>query len=67
MSEYTELGHPYVQTYSLNPTTTWVLNMSPFMSTLLSKAEVDATFRASVELSYLLNAVCFDYSSMMCK
>ena len=70
MSEYTELGHPYIQNYSLNPTSTWVLTMSPFMCTILSKAdfiEVDATFRASVELTYLLNVVCFDYSSMLCE
>ena len=55
---------------SLNPTSTWVLTMSPFMCTILSKAdfiEVDATFRASVELTYLLNVVCFDYSSILCE
>ena len=70
MSEYTELGHPYIQDYSLNPTSTWVLAMSPFMCTALSKAdfiEVDATFKASLELNYLLNVVCFDYTSMLCK
>ena len=30
-------------------------------------AEVDATFKGSIELEYLLNMVCFDYSSLQCK
>ncbi len=70
MEEYANLGHPYIQSYSLSPTFTWVLAMSPMMSNVLSKAdfaEVDATFKASVELTYLLNVVCFDYDSLQCK
>ena len=37
------------------------------MATILSRAdfaEVDATFRASIELEYLLNVICFDYDSL---
>ena len=30
-------------------------------------AEVDATFKASIELEYLFNVVCFDYRSLKCK
>ena len=30
-------------------------------------AEVDTTFRFSIELEYLLNVVCFDYNSLQCK
>ena len=32
MEEYAELGHPYVSNYSLMPTFTWVLTMSPIMA-----------------------------------
>ena len=70
MEEYAKLGHPYICNYSLNPTSTWVVSMSPMMANILSKAdfaEVDATFKASIELEYLLNIVCFDYSSLQCK
>ena len=52
------------------PTFTWVLTISPIMTRILSKTEfveVDATFAASIELEYLLNAVCFDYDSLQCK
>lgn len=67
MKEYAEIGHQYVCDYSLNP---WVLTMSPIMTEVLGGAEfaeVDATFRSSIELEYLLNVVCFDYSSLQCK
>ena len=70
MEEYADLGHDYICDYSLNPSYTWVLAMSPMMSGILSKAEfaeVDATFRASIELEYLFNVVCFDYDSLLCK
>ena len=70
MEEYAELGHKYVCDYSLNPSLTWVLSMSPVMKKLLSEAEfieIDATFRASIELEYLFNVVCFDYNSLQCK
>lgn len=70
MDEYAEIGHDYIADYSLNPSYTWVLAMSPMMASVLSKAqfvEVDATFRASLELEYLLNVVCFDYDSLLCK
>lgn len=69
MDEYSEMGHSYVQDYSLNPTFTWVLAMSPIMSMILSNAEfaeVDATFKASAELEYLFNMVCFDYDTLQC-
>ncbi len=65
-----ELGHPYVRSYSLTPEFTWVFSMSPFMSSIFSKAEyieADVTFRASVELDYLLNIVTFDYEHLKCK
>lgn len=29
--------------------------------------EIDATFKSSIELEYLLNVVCFDYNSLLCK
>ena len=70
MSEYSELGHDYICDYSLNPSLTWVLAMSPLMTEILSRAEfaeVDATFRASIELEYMLNFVCFDYDTLQCK
>lgn len=70
MEEYSELGHSYIRDYSLNPSFTWVLSMSPVMAGILSKAEfaeVDATFKASIELEYLFNVVCFDYDSLQCK
>ena len=70
MDEYATLGHQYACDYSLKPSFTWVLTMSPIMATLFSKAEfieVDATFAASIELEYLLNVVCFDYETLQCK
>ena len=39
------------------------------MSNIFSKAEYiedDVTFRASVELEYLLNIITFDYESFKC-
>lgn len=70
MEEYAKLGHDYICDYSLNPSFTWVLAMSPMMRQVLSKAEfaeVDATYRASIELEYMLNVVCFEYDSLQCK
>ena len=70
MEEYGQCGHKYVRDYSLNPNFTWVLSMSPVMASILSKFEfvqVDATFKASIELEYLFNAVCFDYDLLQCK
>lgn len=72
MEDYMELGHPYIRSYSLSPTCTfmWVLSMSPFMSNIFNKAEyieVDVTFWVSVELDYLLNIITFDYESLKCK
>lgn len=70
MNEYAKLGHSYVCDYSLMPSFTWVLTMSPVMANIFSKAEfaeVDATFAASIELEYLLNVVYFDYDSLQCK
>jgi len=70
MNEYATLGHKYVCDYSLKPSFTWVLTMSPIMAKLISKAEfieVDATFAASIELEYLLSVVCFDYETLQCK
>ena len=70
MEEYKECGHSYIRNYSLNPSFTWVFCMSPIMANILGKAEfveVDATFKASIELEYLVNAMCFDYDSLQCK
>lgn len=70
MKEYARCGHVYIPDYSLNPSLTWVLAMSPLMTDILGQAEfaeVDATFRSSIELEYLLNMVCFDYDSLQCK
>ena len=39
MDEYAELGHSYSSNYSLNPSFTWVLSMSPMMAQILSKAD----------------------------
>ena len=35
MIKYAEIGHQYVCDYSLNPTLTWVLTMSPLMTEIL--------------------------------
>jgi hypothetical protein len=70
MKEYLESGHPYISDYSLNPALTWVLTTSPMMTEVLGHAEfveIDATFKSSIELEYLLNVVCFDYNSLLCK
>ena len=70
MQRYAEIGHHYISDYSLNPSLTWVLTMSPIMTEILGDAEfaeVDATFKFSTELEYLLNVVCFDYKSLLCK
>ena len=68
---YQDLGHPYVQDYSVGNEFTWVLCMSPLMAEVLAKAdfvETDATFKASVELEYLINViVTFDYHTMQCE
>lgn len=67
---YQDLGHPYVQDYSVGKEFTWVLCMSPLMAQVLAKAdfvEIDATFKASVELEYLINIVTFDYHTMQCE
>ena len=68
--EYASLGHPYIRDYSLTATLNWVLLMNPLMIDMLSQTdfiEVDVTYRASVELEYLLNAVTFNYNTMRCK
>lgn len=70
MKEYAEHGHKYICDYSLNPALLWVLAMSPIMTDVIATAEfaeVDATFRASLELEYLLNVVCFDHDTLQCK
>jgi hypothetical protein len=70
MEEYRKLGHPYICNYSLNPSLTWVLAMSPQMANIFSNAEyieVDATFKGSIELEYLFNFVTFDYDSLHSK
>ena len=67
MEEYKNLGHPYICDYSLNPSLTWVLAMSPQMANILNNSEyieVDATFKGSIELEYLFNV---DYNSLHCK
>ena len=68
---YQELGHPYkVQDYSLGKDLTWVLCMSPLMAQIMANSdfiEVGATFKASVELEYLINVITFDHHTMQCK
>ena len=64
------MGHPYVRDYMLKSDQTWVLCMSPLMAKLLSESEfieVDVTYRASVELEYLLNVVTFNYTTLKCE
>ena len=39
MEEYKNLGHPYICDYSLNPSLTWVLAMSPQMANILNNSE----------------------------
>ena len=66
---YHKLGHPYVRSYGIGVTFTWVLCMNPLMSELLSTAdciEVDITYRTSVELQYLFHVVAFNYIVMRC-
>ena len=67
---YQDLGHSYVQDYSVGKEFTWVLCMSPLMAQVLAKAdfaEIDATFKASVELENMINIVTFDYHTMQCE
>lgn len=69
LEEYASLGHPYVSEYSLSPSLNWVLTMNPLMAEVLSKSdflEVDITYKASVEMEYLFNAVTFNYTTMKC-
>ncbi len=69
-AEYRERGHPYQRDYSLSPSLTWVLCMSPLMSEILAAAdfvEMDVTYKAAVEMEYLLNVVAFNYTTMHCK
>ena len=60
------MGHPYVRDYMLKSDQTWwVLCMSPHMAKLLSESdfiEADVTYKASVELEYLVNVVTFNYT-----
>lgn len=67
---YQDLGHPYVQDYSVGKEFTWVLCMSPLMAQVLAKAdfvEIDATFKASVKLENMINIVTFDYHTTQCE
>ena len=44
--------------------------MSPLMAQVMAKAEfieIDATFKASTELDYLINVITFDYHTLQCK
>lgn len=70
LDQYKELGHPYVADFSISTGLSWVLSMSPIMSTVLGEAEfveVDVTYKAAVEFDYLLNMVAFHYSTLRCK
>ena len=70
MEIYQELGHPYIQDYSLGHNFTWVLCMNPLMAKVMATTdfiEVDATFRASIELDNLINVITFDYFTLQCK
>lgn len=67
---YQELGHPYVQDFSVGREFTWVLCMSPLMAKVLGNSdfiEVDATFKTSIELGNTINVVTFDYETLQCK
>ena len=69
LAEYREIGHPYQRNYSLSPSLTWVLCMSPLMSKIFAATdfvEIDVTYKAAVELQYLLNVVAFNYTTMQC-
>lgn len=70
LDDYMELGHPYIRDYMISSNLSWVLSMSPLMSTLLSEAEfaeADVTYKASVEFEYLFNMVVFNYTTLRCK
>lgn len=69
-AEYRERGYPYQRDYSLSPSMTWLLWMNPLMSEVLAAAdfvEMDVTYKAAVEMEYLLNVVAFNYTTMQCK
>ena len=56
--------------YMLKSDQTWVLCMSPLIAKLLNESdfiEVDVTYKASVELEYLLNVVTFNYTTLKCE
>ena len=69
LDTYQELGHPYVQDDGVGKTFTWVLCMSPLMARVMAESdfiELDATFKASFELDYLINIVTFNYTTFQC-
>ena len=39
LDQYKDLGHPYVADFSISTGLSWVLSMSPIMSTVLGEAE----------------------------
>ena len=58
LEEYWTHGHPYPRGLSITGSRTWSLCMNPLMSQVLHESEfieVDITYRASVELTYLFN------------
>ena len=70
LDAYQKLGHPYILDYSVGKDFTWVLCMSPLMASIMAKSdfiEVDATFKASIELDNTINVITFDYHTLQCK
>lgn len=68
LETYRELGHPYVQDCSVGKGLTWILCMSPLMAGIMANSdfiELDATFKASIDLDNMINVVTFDYKTAM--
>jgi len=64
MKDYGKPGHDYVCNYSLSLSLTWVLTMSPLMTSLLF-VEIDTTVAASIKFEYLISVVCFLFTAIL--
>ena len=70
MDTYGQLGRPYVEHHHLSSDFNYAFLMNPWMAEVFSMSdfiEIDITFKVSLELSYLLNVVTFDYHTCKCK
>jgi len=70
MDTYGQLGRPYVEHHHLLSDFNYAFLMNPWMAEVFSMSdfiEIDVTFKVSLELSYLLNVVTFDYHTCKCK